>query len=224
MVFIFTGFSGCATTTGMKKSDQLDAASRYQGKRMFLTSSMYYGPFYGDRYSYLVAPRRFEELRQLDDQNGRPIIPGPALGIIPAGREVLIEKVEFSPAERPLLTPRFFPWIYMKVDKTFTDKPHVLVLQPDPASPQDFDRVMGAYLSASDPRPGINARPAAIRDAIDSKTPVEGMTSADVAASLGYPDAATRGADAGDEKWNYPSRCVVFKKGVVTGFYDGACR
>lgn len=216
--------SGCPATTGMKQSEQLDVMARYQGKRMFLRSSVYYGPFYGDRYSYLVAPRRFEELRQLDDQNERPITPGPALGIIPAGREVRIERIVFPPAERPLLTPRFYPWVYMLIDKTFTDKPHILVLQPDPVGAREFDQVLGAFLTERDPRPGIDGRPAAIRDAIDSKGVAEGMTPDDVTAALGYPDAVWRGGPAGEEKWTYPSRCVTFGKGVVTGYYETRCK
>ncbi|MBI5527037.1 MAG: hypothetical protein HY897_11940 [Deltaproteobacteria bacterium] len=226
---VAAGVAACATGPTLKKSDQDAVSRRYSGKRMFLRSSMHYGQFFGDRKSYLIASRRFSELRLIEGLDGLPIPPGKEDGTIPAGREAEIERIEFPPAERPLLTPRFYPWVYLKVDKTFTDRPHILVLQPNVETAAEFEQLLGLYLVERDPRPAIEARGAEIRKAIDAKNVVEGMNEDALVASMGAPDEIRRGADGGAgggraDLWVYAKRCVKVKDGAVVGYSEDGCR
>lgn len=216
----------CGTVVTLRKDDQDAVRKRFEGQRFFLKSSMYYGPFFGDRKTYLLAPRAFGELRLIEGLDGVPIPPGREEGVVPAGREVLVEKIEFPPAERPLLTPRFYPWVYLKVDKTFTERPHILVLQLGGDTLVEFEQVIGSVLVDKDPRPAINARPQPVREAIDRKTAVEGMTEDDLVTALGMPDAVRHVQDSGGhtEQWAYPRRCVTMKEGKSVAVSDGACR
>lgn len=226
---VAAGFAACATGPTLKKSDQDAVNRRYSGKRMFLRSSMHYGPFFGDRKSYLIASRRFSELRLIEGLDGLPISPGTEEGTIPAGREAEIERIEFPPAERPLLTPRFYPWVILKVDKTFTNRPHILVLQPNVETAAEFEQLLGLFLVERDPRPAIEARGAEIRKAIDAKNVVNGMNEDDLVASLGAPDEIRRGADGGNgglrtDLWIYAKRCVKVRDGTVVGYSEDGCR
>jgi hypothetical protein len=220
---VFPAAAGCASAAAMKKADMEAVKSKYQGARMFIRSSMNYGRFYGDRRCYLISTRRFGDLRQVEDLDEKPITPGSEMGVIPAGREVIIDRVEFPPAPRPLFSPRFYPWVFMRIDKTFTDSPHILVIQPEPKSPAEFDQILGLSLSASSPRPSIDQRPPAIRNAIDGKALLEGMEPPDVVASWGFPDQKIM-AGGGVEKWSYPPRCVILKDGKFASVNDGPCR
>jgi hypothetical protein len=216
----------CGNVATLRKDDQDAVRARYEGKRLFLRSSMYYGPFFGDRKTYLLATRAFGELRLIEGLDGVPIPPGKEEGVVPAGREVLVERIEFPPAERPLLTPRFYPWVYLKVDKTFTDRPHVVVLQLGGDTLVEFEQAIGAYLVEKDPRPAIAGRPQPVREAIDAKAAVGGMTEDDLVTSLGMPDAVrhVQDKDGHTELWAYPRRCVTMREGKVAAVSDGACK
>ena len=227
IVFAVTTFAGtCAPTATLRKDDQGAVKKRYEGKRMFLRSSMYYGPFFGDRKTFLLATRGFGELRLIEGLDGVPIPPGKDEGIVPAGREVLIEKIEFPPAERPLLTPRFYPWVYVKVDKTFTDRPHIIVLQLGGDTLVEFEQLLGMYLVEKDPRPAIDARPQPVRQAIDAKKVVEGMTEDDLITALGMPDGVRHVQDkeGRTELWVYPKRCVKVKEGKTVLVSEESCK
>jgi hypothetical protein len=216
----------CANTVTLKPDDQAAVKKRYEGKQLFLRSSMYYGPFFGDRKTHLLATRAFGELRLIEGLDGVPIPPGKDEGIVPAGREVLVEKIEFPPAERPLLTPRFYPWVYLKVDKTFTDRPHILVLQLGGDTLVEFEQLVAMYLVEKDPRPAINLRPQPVREAIDAKKVVEGMTEDDLITALGMPDSVRRlqDKDGRTDLWSYPTRCVTVKEGKTVSSADGTCK
>jgi hypothetical protein len=217
--------SGCASVPVMSDRDRGAIAARYDGKTMYLKSSMYYGQFFGDRYSYLVSPRSFADFKLLLGADGDPISPGEVLGIIPAGRAVTVQRVEFPPAGRPLFTPRFFPWVYMKVDGTFTEKPHILVIAPNTVSKPGFEELLGMYLTDKNIRLEVESRPAAIRKAIDEKLILDGMTEQDLLMSMGSPDAVNFTDVNGltTATWSYPHRCVKLSGGVVIKTFDKAC-
>lgn len=91
----------------------------WNGQSYWLKQSLYGGIFYDDDRYGLVSPEPFEKLTYLKSVSGDYIIPPPSTEIIPFGTRVQIQKIEWPTEQnmikRPLLTPRYLPWIYLTV-------------------------------------------------------------------------------------------------------------
>ncbi|MEI6804945.1 MAG: hypothetical protein WCK49_00370 [Myxococcaceae bacterium] len=85
----------------------------------WVKQSLYGGLFYDDDRYGLVSPEPFEKLTYLKSLAGDYIIPPPSTEIILFGTRVQIQKIEWPTEQniikRPLLTPRYLPWIYLTV-------------------------------------------------------------------------------------------------------------
>ncbi len=87
-------------------------------KNLWLNKSYYGGIFYDDDRFRILSEIPFEKLNHLKSPSGDTILPPPSDEIVPYGTRVVLEKVEWPTHEnlfkRPFLTPRHYPWIYLR--------------------------------------------------------------------------------------------------------------
>src|SRR3989338_5867973 len=105
---------GCAAHLGSPV-----VTEKPHGKSYWAKQSFYGGIFFDDdRYGFL-SPIPFEKLTCLKSIAGDYIIPPPSSEVISFGTRVNIQKIEWptdqNKIRRPLLTPRYAPWIYLTV-------------------------------------------------------------------------------------------------------------
>jgi hypothetical protein len=91
----------------------------WEAQSYWVKQSLYGGLFYDDDRYGLISSEPFEKLTYLKSIAGDFIIPPPSTEIIAFGTRVQIQKIEWPTEQniikRPLLTPRYLPWIYLTV-------------------------------------------------------------------------------------------------------------
>jgi len=187
-IIILSGAT-CNQNITMSPENQRVITDELSNKRFFLKSSFYYGDFYGSPEVCLLSPRRFNETIYLEGIDGKPILPGEEKGIIPYNTEVLIERVEFPPANRPLLTPRFYPWVYLKVDKLSGYKSCIVVIRPNVVKREDFISLFNDIFSTENNESFLKTLSQEKREAIFDKKFIEGLTENEVYVIFGKPDS-----------------------------------
>lgn len=208
----------------------------HEGALMWLKQSMYAGEFWDDDRYRLVAARPFAQIGYLRTPEGEPLVPPPADSIIPAGTRVRIERVVFPTGDavfrRPLYTPRYTTWVFLRVAKTRGDtrlehdKRHVLLLPAYLNSEDNFERWLEASLTAVDPNEWIRSLPAEQRKGIETKRPMAGMDYDALSAALGFPDQLSRKSETRGEREVtievaiYGAVSVVLEDGVVVRISD----
>jgi hypothetical protein len=153
---------------------------------------------------------------------------------LPAGREpgpgtrVRVIHVDFptpgSLVGRPLLTPRYNPWVKVLVNKfdlppgtPFEDIPHVMVLPLGVADPEDAVRLITQLLGGEDVRQWMNQRSAEVKKAVAHKEVTASMTLDEVIAALGEPDDIEKdfGAEGRKETLHWGARSVTLVENAV---------
>ena len=223
--------SGCPSYTIIPDDARARLDEKHAGELLFLKQSLYAGQFYDDDRYRLVHPRRFEELTYLRNAEGEPILPPPADEIIPAGTRVRVERLEWPDGDavfrRPLYTPRYTTWIFLRVarergaDVTVERKErHILLLPGGLHDEATFEEWFDASLTEDDPNPWLLSLPEAQRIAIEQKKPANGMTYEALTAALGFPDKLVRDVRDGQtfETCTYGTMSVEMIDGVVTSF------
>jgi len=203
----------CGQNIGMSVDNQKVINDELVGKRFFLKSSFYYGDFYGSSDHCLLSPRRFSETFYLEGIDGKPILPGEEKGIIPYNTEVLVEKVEFPPANRPFLTPRFYPWVYIKVDKLFGYRDCIVVLRPNVSTKEEFMPLFYDVFSVENNEAYLKSLSPEKRDAIFNKRFLEGLTENEVYIIFGRPDSIRFVKEGGGRRviFDYRTFEIIFK-------------
>lgn len=196
------GGAACPSYTTIPEGTQKHIQETREGALLWLKQSMYAGPFYDDDRFRLIDPRPFAELDYLRTAEGDPITPPPAEGIIPAGTRVRVERVAFPTGDnvfqRPLFTPRYTTWVYLRVARARGDvtlerpERHILLLPAFLDDKESFDRWFDALLGADDPNPWIRSLPEEQQRGIFEKRPVVGMDYEALTAAMGFPDRLTR--------------------------------
>ncbi len=179
----------CYNHSGMSEYNQRIINQDRTGGRYFLRYSFYYGDFYGNNETCLLSPRKFSETIYLEGIDGKPILPGSEKGIIPFNTEVMIEKIEFPPANRPILTPRFYPWVYIRVDGISGYRNCIVVIRPDVSNPEEFTALFNEIFSKDSFDSYLKGLNSEIRDAIYRKRFVENLSSEEVVIVFGKPDS-----------------------------------
>ncbi|MGB9600343.1 MAG: hypothetical protein ACPL7I_07305 [Myxococcota bacterium] len=190
-IFIFLVIYGatCGTQGAMSESNQKYINEVITNNRYFLKSSLYYGDFYGNKEICLLSNRKFSETIYLVGIDGKPILPGEEKGIIPFNTEVLIEKIEFPPSNRPIFTPRYYPWVYLKVDRLSGYKSCIVVIRPDVSKPDEFLALFDELFSKNNNEQYLKKINTEIRDAIFNKKFVVGATEGEIRIIFGKPDS-----------------------------------
>ncbi len=220
--------AGCPSYVVIPDEDREAVDDAHTGQLLFFRQSMYVGQFYDDDRYKLVHPRRFEELTYLQTVEGDPIPPPPAEGIIPAGTRVRIERIEWPTGDvvfrRPLYTPRYTTWIFLRVARDRgsevsleRDEPHILLLPGGIDDADTFDVWFDASLTEEDPNPWILSLPEDQQNAIALKRAVKGMTYDALTAALGFPDTLQRKVIDGVtlEVGVWGAETVTLKDGIV---------
>jgi hypothetical protein len=193
---------GCFPRINVPEVDRHRAVEELAGKRRFLRVSVFAGPFFGDRARALLSDRPISELDLLETADGKPILPPAAERILPPGTPVAIDAIQFPTgmviASRPLMTPRYHPWVFLTVRDD--QRPQILVLSQTVASLEDVlaevDRVL-----TDDPSPPLRGLPQSQQEAVLKKELAEGMARQAVAMAWGYPDKMVVDRPAGTEEW-----------------------
>lgn len=193
--------TACPSYTVIPDGDRERIEQTHAGELLWTKQSMYFGPFYDDDRYMLLHPRKFEELTYLRTVEGDPISPPPAHGIVPAGTRVRVERIEWPTGEavfrRPLYTPRFTTWVFLRVardrgDTTLErDQKHILLLPAGIHDQETFDQWFTSALSTEDPSSWLASLPDHERAAIFEKRPLIGMDYDALTAALGFPDRVT---------------------------------
>lgn len=194
--------TGCAHATPLPEDVRTTWQQKYDGKYLWLTQSLYYGQFYDDDRYQLVHARKFDQVLALTTFEGEPIFPPPEQGILPAGTKVYIEKIEWPTgdviARRPLYTPRYDTWVYMRVgravgevsfDKTNT---HIFLVPGGVDNIGVLNDFFAATFSAEDPNPFLQSLSEDKQEAIAQKRAVRGMNYEALNAALGLPNKIER--------------------------------
>jgi len=228
-VLAFAALCGaCPNYAVIPDDDRKEIENHHLGALLFLKQSMYVGQFYDDDRYRLLHPRKFEELTYLQTIEGDAIPPPPAEGIIPAGTRVRVESIEWPTGDvvfrRPLYTPRYTTWIFLRVARergpevtVERDQRHILLLPGGIEDQETFDEWFDASLTKEDPNPWLLSLPKEQQTAIESKHAIAGMSYDALTAALGYPDAVQRKVDDGvaTEVAVYGAVSVTLKDNVV---------
>jgi hypothetical protein len=224
---------GCASHTALAPEERSALKQSLTGPRSerYLRLSSHVTPFFGDASKRLLTPSPPDEVRLLDDTEGKNISPGPVQATVPAGARVRITEVEFPTAwvvtERILYTPRTHPWVYLEVEGAPPGPPLVLVMPRQLKTPEEFHAELGRYLSEQDLGPLLGGFSEPVREAIRQKKAVVGMPAAALEMSWGYPELIQRNLEGGvrNEEWIYPGgrrRAFLTDERLIRIVEDGA--
>jgi hypothetical protein len=205
---------GCQSHTQMPAPERAALERELTGREAekFLRLSYYVVPFFGDASKRLLSHLPPDELRMLNHPDGTPVNPGEPEGILPAGRRVRIQKVEFPTSwvvtERIPYTPRTQPWVYLQIQGAPAAYPYVLVLRQGIQTHEEFLTELGRYLSDRDPSATLQGFGERVQEAVKTKTAIPDMPQEALEMAWGYPELIKKELD-GDtrrETWAYPGR------------------
>lgn len=173
-------------------------AASYRGRHQALRQSHFYGELYDDNERMLLSPYDFATLYHRVDLKGRPITPGPAHGIVPAGTAVRVEGVELpgplAALARMPNAPKDHIWVRVALDGAIPGlraghgRPFFVVLDGPIETAEALQAAMAATLGA--PREvadWLGALRPPVRAAIAHKQAMRGMDKAQLTAALGEP-------------------------------------
>ncbi len=218
--------AGCASYAVIPADARHRLDDAHEGELLYVKQSLYAGRFYDDDRYRLLHARKFEELTYLLNAEGEPIAPPPANEIIPAGTRVRVERIEWPDGDavfrRPLYTPRYTTWIYLRVargrgdDATFErDEKHIMLLPGGISDEATFNEWFEAALTRTDPNPWLRSLPDTQRVAIDLKRAQVGMSYEALTAAMGFPDSIGRNID-GSEVAFYGTTVITLHDGLVS--------
>lgn len=222
--------SGCASYTALAQRDQesVNHELTSRSNEQFLKLSFFVTPFFGDASKKLLSDVPPAQVRLLNDTKGNSIDPGAAEKIIPAGRKVRIQKVEFPTSwvvtERIVYTPRTQPWVYLAIEGEKNALPYILVMRPQIKTPQDFYAELERYLVKEDPKPKLSALSPGVQEAIAKKEAAQDMPEEALLMAWGYPETKRVAYEeqVRKETWLWPGRkrTATIVDGRVTELAD----
>lgn len=190
-------FGGCTSHTNLAPEICQLLTTEYDQQEVVLNHSMYYGPMYDDERFLLLSEWPFDNTSLLSDSHGQPLTPGHGrdLDIIPIGTHLKILRLEFPDKEnfgkRLLYTPRYHPWVIVKVldqDPFLPKKPMVITLPIEIASKEQADMALAYYFGNEEEiQKYLEGLPEPIRVAVANKEVIRGMNYEQVTRALGKP-------------------------------------
>lgn len=224
-------FAGCPSYTSMASGTQQRIREVRDGQLLWLKQSMYAGPFWDDDRYRLLSPFPFDRVEAVLSPEGEPLLPPAHDSIVPAGTRVRVERVVFPTGDavfrRPLYSPRYATWVYLRVAKTRGDtrleheQRHILLLPAHVLDVEGFDTWFEAALTTDDPNPWIRSLESRQRLGVDQKRAVVGMSYEALAAALGAPDrlekrpGTSQGRQTTIEVATFGPMTVTLEDGVV---------
>lgn len=217
--------SACATTQ-LSPRDRLHVELRFTNQPRELASSMFVAPFFRDDSRRLLSRQPPDELELLVTPRGKPVLPGEALELLPAGTRVTVVSVGFPTAweafSRPLMTPRDRPWVELAVEGRPVSPAYVLVLRPDVASEEEVAAELDKLLTRDDVAAEVLTLPAADQRAVRTRELAPGLTRRGLELAFGTPNLRRIYGDGVGvaEEWIWKSdldvrRTAFLRDGVV---------
>jgi hypothetical protein len=199
--------AGCAPLVVVPDAERERTHAALDGQARYLRVALAASPLFGDRSKLLLLdapPGEVDLLRATDNS----IIPPPAPErILPPGTPVRIEQVEFPTglviARRAVMSPRYCPWVYLKI--AGEDRPFVIVLSSASVSADDLVAEVDRVLTPDDPSRALAALPQEQRDAIGRRELVEGMGTRAVEMAWGVPEKIRLDRPAATAEWSWPA-------------------
>ncbi len=218
---LFLGLVACATPTKLSSYQRSLVELRFKGHERELATSMYVAPFYRDSSRRLLTVAPPMEVVLLMTPDGKPIFPGPAQEVLPAGTRVTILDVNFptrwSNLTRPLFTPSDRPWVEVAVAGRPASLTYVLPIRPDVKSDEDVAQEIGKFLTRDDVAGEISKLPAADQLAIRTKRLVTGVSTKALLLAFGTPNQRNiygQGTHVAED-WSWESDTGVVRQAHV---------
>ena len=214
--------AGCASASLLPEADRRPMAQRWEGRVVFLRSSLNVMPFFADPTRLLVSPYFPDSIHLVDDASGRPVSPGAVEGVLPLGTAVRVDRIEHATSlamvRRAPGSPRECPWVYLAVAENRRERPYVAVLRRGLLTPEDFSAALNELFSDEDPTLWMQAAPET-RRAVELKRLLAGMDRESVAQAWGPPATRRQEQEVGAvlEIWTWPlgARSASFKGGKL---------
>jgi hypothetical protein len=211
--------AACTPRATVPDAERERASRELESQRRFVKVALWAGPFFGDTTKLLVSDSPFSELDLLQTSEGKTIAPPAPERVLLPGTPVRIEKVEFPTgwiiAKRVVMTPRYHPWVYLRVEGEA--RPAVAVLPQTLASSDDVKLELERILATNDPSAAFRALRDQDRAAIARKQPVEGMDARALEMAWGYPEKKVIDRPAATEEWSWAGgkRKAFFQDGKL---------
>jgi hypothetical protein len=209
--------AGCLPRASVPDAERQRAREELEGAQRWLAVAVNVGPFFGDASRLLASDQPFEEVELLEGPSGKVIAPPAVERVLPPATPVRIERVEFPTgwtiAKRILMTPRYHPWVHLRVPGEA--RPVILVLPQELATAEEVRVELDRWLASADPGPALRALPESHRASVEAKGLVEDMAPRTVEMAWGYPERKVVDRPAGTEDWTWPGgrRRAWFKDG-----------
>jgi hypothetical protein len=199
--------AGCAPLTVVPDVERERTHAALDGQARWLRVALSVSPLFGDRGKLLLLDAPAAEvdlLRGADDS----ILPPPAAErILPPGTPVRIERVEFPTglviAARAVMSPRYHPWVYLKL--AGEERPGVIVLSHASVGADALVEELARMLTSDDPSRVLASLPPEQRQAIGRRELVEGMGARAVEMAWGVPEKIRIDRPAATAEWAWPS-------------------
>lgn len=223
--------SGCVHQMELSKQSMKRIDALAVKKTFWLKQSLYAGQFYDDERFDLVHPRSFNELTYVQMPDGANVLPPNATEIIPVGTKVSISQIEWPDLKtylnRPLFTPRAYPWMKMKIAMDRGDvsmmraKTYIFVLPVGHDNDAQFESWFASIFSVEDTNRWLLYLKDNVKEGVLNKKAVIGMSLEAMFAALGEPNSlSTEKADDNGISFektiaNYDKQVILLKNGVV---------
>jgi hypothetical protein len=219
-------FAACSHVQ-LSEREQMQVNLRYQNVTFQLAQSMWVGPFFRDDSRRLLSRMPPGEDVLLQTPEGKPIAPGPATGVLPAGTKMTVLRVSFPTSwdkvTRPILTPRDQPWVELAVNgKAGADA--ILLLSPGLPTLETVFEEVSHYLSEKPVQEEVAALPPADQRAVETKELAAGISQRAVELAFGMPNFRHVYGEGASriEDWTWYTdttiRSVHLKDGVLDSF------
>lgn len=237
LALLAASVAGCSTARTVPDADRHSLAAAWDGKVVYLRSSLNVLPFYADATKRLVSPLHADSILPATDARGAPVGPGPVESMLPMGTRVRVDKLEFPTglvvARRPVGTPRESPWVFLSYAGAPRDRAFVAVLRASMTTREDALAALADLFSEEDPSAWLKNVAPETKKAIEEKRLVAGMDRDQVLLAWGRPErirqdfetAAAQKEGVGrpakyvmTETWTWPAgaRSATFKEGRLT--------
>jgi hypothetical protein len=216
--------ASCTTTAPLPHAKDEKALPQY-----WLTTSLYFGPFYDDDKLKLIDFRPFFALDDAKTLDGLTVAAKNVEGTIPAGSLVTILDIAYPDSQtkqkRPLFSPRDNIWVSLRIGKergrvtVFREKPHILVIPLSISTEEQLHGYLKRFLSNKDPNRWLLQQESYFQKGIFEKSPVVGMKRQHLISALGPAikkqyQKPTDFAQA-QEIWHYHDYLIVIENDMV---------
>ncbi len=199
--------AGCAPLAVVPDAERERTHAALEGQDRWLRVALTVSPLFGDRGKLLLLDAPVSEVDLLRATDGTIIPPPAPERILPPGTPVRIERIEFPTslviASRPLMSPRYHPWVFLRA--AGEERPYVIVLSYASTTAEALVDEVERMLTRDDPSRAFAALPVEQRDAVSRRELLEGMGIKAVEMAWGLPEKVRIDRPAATAEWTWPA-------------------